>query len=380
MKQKSFQKILVDLICDNKKFDVLPYAWPKIVEEARKEGLLGLLFCNIKQKNLTCFLDKKTKERLEKLYFNQLGQNMLLTEEAQKILKEFKEKDIEVILLKGIRLQSLYAQKGLRPMTDIDFFIKKRDFAKAEDILKSLGFKNTDFYREDFFKNKLVVDLHTDFINAHRINIRSTITPYANNLFFQEAENFNIGNQRILILNTYDEIIYLCTHLFFHHGLRRLIWFFDIKFLIEETPKFNWDRLLKRALFFGLEKPVFICLWLTQLKLNLKLPEGFFEKWSQIKINKIEKRIYNGLLSPEKNEEAFRYLFTFFMMRGLKKKIIFLKELLFPNTNFLKALYSKQQKRHLCICYWQHVRKTIRMTLETLKTIFLNTKKASHLF
>lgn len=374
MKEKFPQKTLLNLILNTKKPVVLSYDWPKVIEEAQREGLTGLLFYNLKQKkfsgilNLVPFRVKEVREKLEELYFNQFGQNMLLMEEAKRILKVFKEENIEVILLKGIHLQFLYAQSGLRPMTDIDFFIKKRDFDKAEKILKNLGFNNSCGYREDFFKDKLMVDLHTDLINANRVNVRSTIASEANRSFFQEAIDFKLDGQQIKILNIYDEIIYLCAHLFFHHGLRRLIWFFDIKLLIEKSVNFDWNKLFERALSFGLEKPLFICLLLTKAELGLEMPDEFLKKQKQIKINKIEKRIYDSL-SCGKGESAFRYLFTFFMLEGLKRKIIFLKELLFPNAPLLKVLYSKGGARSLGACYYQHIKNTTQLALKTLKTI-----------
>ena len=368
VKQESPQKTLLNLILKSKKSTIPSYNWPRIIEKAQREGLTALLFYSLKQKGLTCILNTQTRERLEELYFSQLGQNILLIEEAKKILRAFEEKNVEAILLKGIHMQSLYPQSGLRPMTDIDLFIKEEDFDKAVEVIKTLGFKGNYGYREEYFKEKLMVDLHTSFINANRISARASIIDKANEVFSKETIDFKLEGQRVKILNIYDEIIYLCAHLFFHHGLRRLIWFFDIKLLIEKSADFNWNRLFERALSFGLEKPLFMCLLLAKTELGLKIPDEFLEKQKQIKINKIEKKIYDNLFSGE-GESAFRYLFTFFILKGLRRRVIFLKELFLPSPQLLKLIYSQKKPRSLSACYYEHIKNITQLALRTLKTI-----------
>ncbi len=368
IKQKSPQKTLLDLILNTKKPIVLPHEWPRIIEKAQREGLIGLLFYNLKQKKFIDILNRQIKEKLEELYFSQLGHNILLIEEAKKILRLFKEENIEVILLKGIHLQFLYPQSGLRPMTDIDFFIKSEDFDRAVKVLGRLGFRGNYGYKEEYFKEKLMVDLHTSLINANRISVRSSIIDKANRVFCKETVDFKLEGQEAKILNIYDEIIYLCAHLFFHHGLRRLIWFFDIKLLIEKSADFNWNRLFEWAVSLGLEKPLFICLLLARTELGLEIPDEFISKQKQVKINKIEKKIYDSL-SSGKGESALRYLFTFFILKGLKRKVIFLKELFFPSPQLLKLIYSQKNPRSLSVCYYEHLKSITQLILKTLKTI-----------
>jgi len=69
-----------------------------------------------------------------------LARNLLLRAHLQQLLQAFQERDIPVIVLKGVVLDELYPQPGLRSFGDIDLLMRPADLPQGEELLRSLGF------------------------------------------------------------------------------------------------------------------------------------------------------------------------------------------------------------------------------------------------
>ena len=66
----------------------------------------------------------------------QAGQNILIYEEFKEILSAFKNKGIDIIVLKGAAFaETIYSHIGQRRMADIDLLLRKQDLAEADKEL-----------------------------------------------------------------------------------------------------------------------------------------------------------------------------------------------------------------------------------------------------
>ena len=74
---------------------------------------------------------------MKQTYMDIVKQNMLMTSELIKVMKLFKENDIESIAFKGPTLsQNAYGNISLRQYCDLDILLKKDDVYKVYDLLK----------------------------------------------------------------------------------------------------------------------------------------------------------------------------------------------------------------------------------------------------
>lgn len=111
------------------------------------------------------------------------------TIELEKILNDFEEAGIEMLVVKGVTMKQVYPQDYMRQMCDIDLMIHDKDFKKASKIMKDLGFE--EFYDHEkhlvFIKNSFIlVEMHRKLIPGGDISheyfndIWSLCVPYKN--------------------------------------------------------------------------------------------------------------------------------------------------------------------------------------------------------
>lgn len=109
--------------------------------------------------------------------------------ELENILNHFENARIETLVVKGVTMKEVYPQTYMRQMCDIDLMIHDKDFKKATEIMKNLGYK--EFYDHEkhlvFEKNSLIlVEMHRKLITGADVsheyfnNIWPLCMPYKN--------------------------------------------------------------------------------------------------------------------------------------------------------------------------------------------------------
>ena len=70
-----------------------------------------------------------------------MGKNLILLSRALEIIREFKRKDIDFLILRGLYLAfAVYPDAGSRPMADVDLLVKRVDLNKVNEILTGLEY------------------------------------------------------------------------------------------------------------------------------------------------------------------------------------------------------------------------------------------------
>jgi len=68
--------------------------------------------------------------------------NTILLHSARKVIQEFKQENIGLLVSKGLYLAfAVYPGISLRPMSDVDFLVKRMDLDKIYKILAGLGYR-----------------------------------------------------------------------------------------------------------------------------------------------------------------------------------------------------------------------------------------------
>jgi len=225
--------------------------WNYILEFSRIQGVSPILYKTLKNLNFR----KNILKEFEKDYIQTKSNNIIKYRELEKILKIFKKEKIEVILLKGIYLAKyVYQDIGLRPMSDIDLLVKRKDLERCEKVLRKKDYffcghrgskqqcikrKNHDFpyYNK---KANCMIELHW------KINLEHKSKGYSNPLMFPTFWNneLEIGDNYYYLSNE-DMLVHLIGHITSHEMSIKIIQLVDILLLLSKF-KVDWGYIYQK--------------------------------------------------------------------------------------------------------------------------------------
>ena len=307
-----------------------------------------LLRGRIKDRSRTC--PEGAIARSEKEYYKNSFRNVLIYEEAKKVLSSFGERGINTIILKGIFLaENIYKNAALRPMTDIDILIRKADLPRANEVLVSLGYPAPGHYNDlldsdrpspvnsiMYFPGdgrKPSIHLHWHIINS-TWPLESLVRKIDMEKIWKSAEGAAIDGVETLTLGPEHLIIYLAYHSF-HHSFSKPVMAQDIAETIRfYKERIDWDRVKKEADGFGLSFTVYLSLRYAAKVLRFECPGK--ERLRPAKLNLIEK-IVLSLLNRNRCTYGLSYLVYLSEERGMLGRVRFLFRTLFPSRLLLSS-------------------------------------------
>jgi len=222
---------------------------------AQTHGLLPLL-----QKHLaTAAGDLLPGHFLSRLKLQSVAnsQNVLhLLNRQLKLCKLLEENGVPIAILKGSLLsQMAYDDIALRAAGDIDALIRPQDFARARQLLESLGYEMSpkltppqldshlkhhcelQFMRDDWFT---IVDLHW------ALAPKSFVFKLETGEVMSRLQSVEIAGAQIKTLATEDLILYLSMH-GAKHLWRGLEWISSLGELIRAAESIAWSTIVERA-------------------------------------------------------------------------------------------------------------------------------------
>jgi hypothetical protein len=114
--------------------------WTWLAERAEEQGLAPLLYTHLK--NAEIQVPEDIRAVLAALTLRHQRANSIRLNVLAEILKVFRKKGIDSLLLKGASLAlTVYPSPGLRPMRDIDILVKMADARQAQVVLAEMGFE-----------------------------------------------------------------------------------------------------------------------------------------------------------------------------------------------------------------------------------------------
>lgn len=304
------------------------------------EGLAGLFYKTLLKSGLFNYLENSQKQKLQAHYHQTARLNLLRIHELKKVLQQIAQTDIQIVLLKGIALiQELYQNVGLRPMCDVDLWVLAQNLKKFSDILIGIGYEQDPLYPRTYRKDLTTLDLRTHILDADRIKSRALLIEKEQNHIFYNARIVSVDGQKALVLDPYDQILYLGLHAF-KHNIEKMIWLVDIRALTAQWAPIDWHKLFSRAKEMKQEKTFdYMMFLLGELLEYHPLEAGIFQK-PGCRLNLFEKKILtlrkkNGAL-PD-----WAPLLFFSGQISLKKRIRVILETLFPRPEILQQGFRK---------------------------------------
>ena len=207
----------------------LPLQWEEFLASAQWHGVAPLIYRNIKDLPEDLPFPSEVMEQLKATYYATLVRNILLFDELKKVLADFREEGLEVILLKGAALaKTVYADIGMRPMGDLDILIKRADLPQAEQRLSALGYvfhgKNPpEWWRKHHYHIGYIhpaktvrIELHWHITNEYNpLKIRDYDFDIIER-FWGKAHVGECFGSGVHLLSPEDSLLYLTTHFLKH--------------------------------------------------------------------------------------------------------------------------------------------------------------------
>ena len=331
-----------------------------LIGKAFDEGLAGFLYKSLTESDLLDILDKRQVETLRSFYHGNVVFNLRLIHDFKEILHQLNQKKIKVVPLKGIiLLKQVYEDIGLRQLTDIDLWMLDRDHREIIRTLTALGYRNDPLYPGTFRKGRTTIDLHLHILGAERIKARKFLLTREQCHFYNDAQGIDFEGEETLCLNKYDQIIYLSLHAL-KHNVDRLIWLVDIKSLVANWKKSDWEILIKRIGYMGQEKAVSYIFFLIRYLFDSYFPP---EVSQALKLEKLhfparkllKERLKKGALP------VWAALFLFSPDRGLWVRIYSVFETLFPRPEILRQSFVSSRGLKVWELYLKRIHQLTKM-------------------
>jgi len=335
-----------------------------LIHTAVKEGLAGIVYKNLQKSKKLDSLNARQREQLESAYYRALQLNLKLNHALKQILPALNQGGIRVVLLQGMELlHGIYNDFGLRPISDIDLWVHANDFNKLIYILKNQGYRRDPLYPNTFRKGIIVLDIHTHILWADRIRSRKSLLVKSQDAIYQKTRLLAIDGQPVRCLGSYDQVLYLGLHAL-KHNVDRLIWLFDITYLVADWDVADWRALLARARELGQEKCIAHTFYLIRLLLDYHIPAEI--RADLVPLNPIEKKILR-LRQKKGSLPEWSTLILFSSGKGPLKSSAFILETLFPRPEILRQVFAEAPGLGAPRLYTRRFFQLIKMMRASLK-------------
>lgn len=212
--------------------------------------------------------------------------NLLLSAKAIEIFGEFQNKEIPLLLTKGLSVEQwLYEKPGLRSSGDIDLLIKHDDCLAALTCFLAMGYELvylSDRLIPESQLCKQFIRTQKDFVFVHstskvviELHWRVAIPHSAFPIIFDDALNtrstFSIAGKSLQTLPQDMHATYLCYHGTKHYW-SRLFWLYDVAKLMLKKGT-DWQSIFSQAQHLKAEASVGLALVLASKIFLVPIPE-----------------------------------------------------------------------------------------------------------
>jgi hypothetical protein len=263
-----------------------PNEWRQVVHIAANEGMAPLVYLQAASAGLLQVAPPEMGAALADSYRQTLVTNRSLMKDLHALLTEFDARGIEVIPLKGLSLAArYYEQLALRPTSDIDLLVRRRDVQRSDQALRELGYHSLNGQANSWNFDAMLhgdlgyanpkgtkIELHWEL--THRPTYRAGLAPEP---AWSRAQTSAVAGKPMRRLSVSDELRFLCVHCTAGHQVIpatiRLIWLVDIAKIVSTLPTdWDWSAFIKETVALRLATPLLLALSYAASYLNLEVP------------------------------------------------------------------------------------------------------------
>lgn len=267
-------------------------------------------------------IQHKYISRLKNVYLQSWYKNQKLFYESGNILRQFEEKKIRTLVLKGIPLSILaYKDNGARPMADLDILVPFNQANEAIKFLKSGGWKpendefieyNLKYGRSMMFRNQegFELDLHWHPLFETRNNDDE-------NDFWKRAIPLELAGFPTFSLCPSDMLLHVIVH-----GLRwnpepPIRWVPDAMKLVSTcNDQLDWPYFIRQVRKYRVVLQVKKAFKYLTDNFHLEIPVPVRKELDQIPVTVAEKLLYREAKKDEEKhkDRLFSKLYQLFLI------------------------------------------------------------------
>jgi hypothetical protein len=290
------------------------------------------------------------RERLRAKFRENATRNVLLAGELVRIAHLFEEAGVEPLAYKGPALAvQAYGNLSLRRFIDLDVIVRRRDVARAGELLLSLGFAKPAGLtpaHEKFLlrrqhnlaftgdRGKLTVELHWEVSPAPFASV-----PLGEGTW-ERASTVALHGVEVKCPAPEDLLLALAVH-GTKHLWERLAWVCDVAALLNSQATLDWDFVLRRARVSRVERMLYLALRLARGLLGTKLPEGVLAETDDPFVSRLSSEAALALFTEAKYEPAGFVRNVRFNLRArgrIVEKVAYLRHIFTPTEGDLTSV------------------------------------------
>ncbi|MBN1661110.1 MAG: nucleotidyltransferase family protein [Anaerolineae bacterium] len=261
--------------------------WPALAGVARRQGVLPLLYWQLKQwykasggqAGAGTALPPALHDELRRDFAATAARVMAAKHPAAAALRALADAGVPAIVLKGPAAGAFYPNPALRSYVDLDLLVPRPLVDRAEAALAAEGYraaKSKPWALEYGYDLPMVGPPGEIAVEIHwQLDYPDGIGHLPVEEMWPRAVPWGFEGQEVLRLEDVDAVLYLCTHaLVKHHahlGLRPVC---DLMHAVRGWPPDRWDTLAERATAYGVARPVHLMLVLAERLTGVAPPPG----------------------------------------------------------------------------------------------------------
>ncbi|MSP12562.1 MAG: hypothetical protein EXR62_06355 [Chloroflexi bacterium] len=350
--------------------------WEYLCQFALKENIAPLIYYMVRYEDI---VPVSIEERLQEVYVQSVLHNTLLFSELDRLLVDFLQAGIAIILLKGAALsKTVYEDIGIRPMVDLDLLVKRGDVDQTLQLLAShhYGFPTPEMHpgAKAEHENELLVYKPGQFPMIIEVHWTLFDSPhYQYNLpmawFWETSLPIDSAicatpaapqaGPAVRMLGPEAQLLHLCSHILLHHsrtpGLivydHKLHWLHDIAEVINHYQgQIDWDLLLAKAQAFDLVLPLQHVISRVVDEWSMPLPPGVLTRLQSLPSSPAEKRIF-ALMTGEYQPVAQHLWDDLTTIPHWRARLWYIWRHLFPSPAYMAYRYPIRHPRLLPLYY-----------------------------
>jgi hypothetical protein len=261
---------------------------------------------------------------------------------------------IHPILFKGTALAySVYTNPVLRVRGDTDFIIQPHERVRLHEALTALGFKGEKQDAVEFVRYTTNYTLEAEGNGTHTLDVHWRIS---NRHSLSELFSYEeLRNKAVPLPDLCPEavgvgpihgLLVACMHRaghkqsayyvngVAHYSGDRLIWIYDIHLLASVLTLGQWQEFLDLATEKGLRATCLEGLELARARFHTRFPEFVLTALAQVSRSDRASSYLNA-------SRLRQHCLDVFAIEGLSNRIRFIRELVFPPSEFMREIYPQ---------------------------------------
>jgi len=319
-------------------------AWPWLLNQAGRHGLLPLLTWNLNQA-APDLVPSAILKQLQARFRANAGRNVALTRELLKLLHCLEAEGIRALPYKGPALaETVYGNLALRQFGDLDILVRPEDARQAKALMMAQGYRPkvalSPAQEKAYLRTENVFDLIRDdnkvYLELHwSLAQRYYAIPFSFEAMWQRKDNLFIMDEAVPHFSPTDLLLILCLHGTRHHW-ERLSWLCDVAELIRQQP-IAWDRVMKLAQQKGRRNVMLLSLLLAHNILSVPVPADLVTQARTTPVvKKLAEQLCNRMFQEGDQEQGlyriyYMAMFWFRVSERFRDKIRVYDLILSPN-------------------------------------------------